>query len=108
MEDRRRSPLAYTYTGSDEFQTITNNSALLAGYTYDAAGNRLTRSLANSTVAKYTYDADNRLTGIQELQGSTSERNNTYTYDVERRITLRPPAVSQRIFTITAGVQSFG
>jgi YD repeat-containing protein len=80
-------PLVYGYTGRDQLKTITNNGFSLASYTYDAAGNRLTRALANTTVAKYTYDADNRVTILEEDQGVTAVLRNHYNYDANSRIT---------------------
>jgi RHS repeat-associated protein len=79
--------VTYAYTGRQQVKTIGYNGALAASYTYDLAGNRLTRTLANNTVAKYTYDADNQLTVLEEDQGATAVLRNHYTYDANSRIT---------------------
>ena len=79
-------PLSYGYTGRDQMKTINNNGSALATYTYDAAGNQLTRTLANTTVARYTYDADNRVTILEQDQGATAWLRSRYTCDVNSRI----------------------
>jgi len=56
------------------------------GYTYDAVGNRLTRSSTVAPVpASYTYDANDRLQpDTYDSNGdTTASGGNTYAYDFE-------------------------
>ncbi|MBI1790799.1 MAG: hypothetical protein HYR60_24995, partial [Acidobacteria bacterium] len=66
----------------------TVNGAI--GYTYDAVGNRLTRTSTVGPVppAAYTYDANDRLTiDTYDLNGNTAgSGGNNYTYDFENHL----------------------
>jgi RHS repeat-associated protein len=61
------------------------------GYTYDAVGNRLSRTSSVTPVlaATYTYDANDRLTSdTYDADGNTTASGaNTYAYDFENHLT---------------------
>jgi RHS repeat-associated protein len=56
----------------------------LATFTYDAAGNRLSRSLENGITSTYAYDNDGQLTSLSH---GASVETLTYTYDAMHRRT---------------------
>jgi RHS repeat-associated protein len=82
---------SYTYDANGSrtntgYQTGSNNRLQTDGtytYTYDDEGNLKTRTtIATNAVREYTWDYRNRLTGVADRTGSTTNRQNTYTYDV--------------------------
>ena len=71
----------YTYNKNKQITSLINagkNGATLSSYqyTYDSAGNQLTKTEAKGTTA-YTYDSLNRLSTVTEPEG----RVTSYTYD---------------------------
>jgi YD repeat-containing protein len=61
-----------TYTARNQVKEIKRGSTVLAAYTYDLAGNRLTKELENGTIATSTYDDKGQLTLLaHEKNGAT-------------------------------------
>lgn len=85
--------LQWGYDSCDRVSGIFDGSGnSIAAYTYDVAGNRLGRVLANSILTSYAYDQLNRLGVQSEGYGLTFGPGNpwvdsTYTYDSVGRIT---------------------
>lgn len=75
---------SYTYDVLNRLLTVTEPSGKITSYTYDAAGNRLAKTVvfvSDTTVTAYTYDFQNRLTStITTLNGATTETV-SYAYD---------------------------
>jgi YD repeat-containing protein len=84
----------YTYDPAGRLTDVTLNSAVIAHYTYDTNGNRLTATDSTGTTSG-TYDAQDRLTQYGNIQftyttnGELITKNNptlgqsiTFTYDV--------------------------
>ena len=76
-------------TGATEVGTATREY----GYTYDAVGNRLTKTIDGMTV-NYVYDVANRLTSVDGVTYTWDNNGNllsdgvfTYTYNVANRLT---------------------
>jgi YD repeat-containing protein len=96
----------YGYDAAGRLETVTKSGTLISQYTYDANGNRLTRTTAEG-IATYTTDNQDRLTTWNlapdtwnltynpngELQSKTNgSQTSTYQYDVVgnlRHVTLR-------------------
>jgi YD repeat-containing protein len=71
----------YTYDKNNRVKVLTNAKAdktIISSYqyTYDCAGNQLTKTEAKGTTT-YTYDSLNRLSSVAEPEGKVT----TYTYD---------------------------
>jgi RHS repeat-associated protein len=84
----------YRLTSESIFDPVSGDEEIV--YTYDAAGNRLTRADSSGTV-NYTYDANDRLltadgtTYTYDDNGNVTSRTNsggttTYSYDPENRL----------------------
>jgi RHS repeat-associated protein len=72
---------AYTYDKNNRITGLTNtkaNGSVISSYqyTYDAAGNQLTKTESKGTTT-YTYDGNNRLSTVTEPEGKVT----SYTYD---------------------------
>jgi RHS repeat-associated protein len=90
--DGATETVAYAYDLAGRLTEVRKNGALIASYTYDANGNRLSRTTPGGTVSG-TYDAQDRLlaygdatysyTANGELQSKTTPTGTTsYLYDV--------------------------
>ena len=85
-----------TTTTYDPLSRLTDTAysdSTSLGYTYDAAGNRLTEWLNSTQVATYTYDAANRLTQhngqsytYDDNGNLLGDGNTSYTYDAANRL----------------------
>jgi RHS repeat-associated protein len=71
-----------TYDRDGRLTDVSGPSSGTLGYTYDAAGNLLTRRLADATTQTLTYDADNQPTSLTTPVGQT-----TYGYDPDGNLT---------------------
>jgi YD repeat-containing protein len=71
------STISFTYDGLNRLTSETLKDGTLIEYTYDAAGNRLTKKIGANTT-NYSYDDANELTAV----GGTS-----YTYDYNGNLT---------------------
>lgn len=68
----------FTYNLAGQLTRVANGSNVLADYTYDGNGNRLTKS-ANSATTTYWWDEDNDLPMLAlEQQGSSTLRSYAY------------------------------
>lgn len=54
----------------------------LVSYTYDASGNRISKSLENGTLTNYAYDNGGRLTSIDHLKAGVSFARFDYGYNM--------------------------
>ncbi len=108
--------VTYVYDSLNRLKTVTDWLSKTTNYTYDSAGNLTSISNPNSTTSTYTYDSAERLTGLSNAKSDTtvissytytldeignhitvtkdeplmpilSNKNITYTYDVENRLT---------------------
>lgn len=68
----------YTYDGLNNLTTLDSPDTGHTGYTYDAAGNRISQTDNRGVTSTYTYDPLNRLTAIGY---PTTSLNVTYAYD---------------------------
>jgi RHS repeat-associated protein len=78
----------YNYAGTDPEQvtSLTNVSggATYASYTYDAAGNQLTRSYpATSELFEYTYDGEDQLRRVVRKVSGSITGSEEYWYDTD-------------------------
>ena len=71
----------YTYDDAGQLETEVKSTGYSAAYSYDANGNRLTRTV-NGVTENYSYDAGDKLTAIV---GGADPR--TFTYDGAGRTT---------------------
>jgi RHS repeat-associated protein len=97
-----------TMTG---YQTGTGNELLNDGtyaYTYDHAGNMLTRTDSSGNVWTYTWNYHNRLTEVVEKNSSQQVlQDEKFTYDVENRlIQVMSLGVTQR-WTVYDGANPY-
>ena len=87
---------SYTYDAMnqlvEELVTDSSGAVMTTTYTYDAVGNRLTRTDSSGTV-NYVYDEDNRL---------LSAGDTTYTYDADGNETSQTDASSTTYYSYTA------
>lgn len=78
----------FEYDANYRLVSADYGSGFTEKYTYDAAGNRLTKT-TSSNVTHYTYDNDNRLMSEQSAPlsgGAGGVRNVSYSYDKAGRI----------------------
>lgn len=68
----------YGYNSEQELVSITNPETGTTTYTYDAAGNRQTESIAGTLFATYDYDSRNRLIEIDYNATNTADITRTY------------------------------
>jgi RHS repeat-associated protein len=61
--------------------TYPDGSTVLAAYTYDLAGNRLTKELENGTIATSTYDDKGQLTLLAHEKSGATQAAFGYTYN---------------------------
>ncbi len=72
----------YAYTARNQVASITVGGAPpMASFTYDAAGNRLTKALENGTTASYAYDDASRLTTVTHANSGTNLAALSYGYN---------------------------
>jgi RHS repeat-associated protein len=76
----------YDYLVTGEVQKVRENGAasgigVLAIYSYDDLGNRMSRALGNGAVQNFTYDPVSRLASLTNLRGATNEFNATFAYN---------------------------
>ncbi len=64
-----------------QVEDVTNLEYVVAGYSYDAADNVLTRELANGVTANLTNNANNWVTKLNHNLGSTRIADFNYGYD---------------------------
>jgi RHS repeat-associated protein len=84
--------LSYIYTARKQLKTISQNQKLLVSYSYDLAGNRLTKILTPSDVtqtATYEYDVANRLKTITRKSNQTTIDLLEYAYNQINNVTAR-------------------
>jgi YD repeat-containing protein len=62
------------------FQQLSPDTGT-TNHTYDAAGNRLTKTDARGAVATYTYDVLNRVTRVVYSKSGTPSETQVFTYD---------------------------
>ena len=91
-------------TGAEEAGVATREY----GYTYDAVGNRLTKSIDGMTV-NYGYDIANRLTSVDGVTYTWDNNGNllsdgvfTYTYNVANRLTSATDGVDTYAYAYNA------
>ncbi|MDX9864023.1 MAG: DUF6531 domain-containing protein, partial [Anaerolineaceae bacterium] len=91
-------------TGATEVGTATREY----GYTYDAVGNRLTKTI-DSTTVNYGYDIANRLTSVDSVTYTWDNNGNllsdgvfTYTYDAMNRLASATDGVDTYAYAYNA------
>jgi uncharacterized protein RhaS with RHS repeats len=100
-------------SGSQTYTTTANNQLYSDGeytYTYDAEGNRLSRSKTGE-YTEYSWDHRNRLTSVTEYTSSaktTEVQDVTYTYDdlnqmLTRKVDHATDGVTNRAFVYQDG-----
>lgn len=107
LQTSSTTTIDYTYDDLYRLTDAVYDTGQSFGYSYDAAGNRLSHSLNGSPVMTYTYDVANRLVQTHDLVTSAvtnfSYDNNgnllddgayTYTYDSANRLTGLADGVS--------------
>jgi len=77
--------LTYGYNNRNQVTGISQGGTSVASYSYDAAGNPVTKNLANGVNSTLTYDTVERLTSITDLAGSTPIQSFNYGYDAMSR-----------------------
>jgi RHS repeat-associated protein len=75
------SVVHYTYTARNKVKEIKRGSSVLVTYTYDLAGNRLTKTLENGTIATSTYDDKGQLTLLAHEKSGATQAAFGYTYN---------------------------
>jgi RHS repeat-associated protein len=91
MTSRTIEGVTTTYSYDNIHQLITESrSGLLLEYTYDANGNRLSKTLNSGTPSTYTYADDDRL---------LTTPHGTITYDAAGRPTAYPTASGTKYFS---------
>ena len=83
--------LTYGYDARNDVSSIAQGGTQVVGYTYDLAGNRISKTLANGVASTLTYDSNERLTSIVDTTPSptsgTSLQRFDYGYDSMSRRT---------------------
>ncbi|SFS76370.1 DNRLRE domain-containing protein [Marininema halotolerans] len=88
---------SYAYDALEQLTKETLPDGTVTSYTYDATGNRLTKTVTkdgNSTTTNYTYDDADQMTQVNGKDYTYDKNGNliddgkrTYTYDAENRLT---------------------
>jgi RHS repeat-associated protein len=77
--------LTYGYNNRNQVTSVEQGSTNIVTYTYDAAGNPITKNLANGVTSTLTYDDVERLTSIVDLTpvptAGTQLQSFNYGYD---------------------------
>ena len=75
--------VVYDYYANGWLDDVKYNNNIIAQYSYDSAGNRLSAGLGNGTSTAYAYDSDPRyrLTGITHSKSGTTLAQIGYTVD---------------------------
>ena len=70
----------YTYDKMDRLKEVKENGQLIASYTYDDNGNRLSLAYNNDNSVSYQYNLANRLKEITNKKGTTTLSQYSYNY----------------------------
>jgi RHS repeat-associated protein len=92
ITDSAAGPITFGYDGLGSLTGETTPQGSVA-YTYDAAGNRSTMTVAGQPQASYSYDSDGRLTTI--AQGGTTQVSFGYDGDGRPSSITLPGGVSE-------------
>ena len=87
---------AYTYDPLGQLTGFTRSDGITEGYTYDAAGNMLTKT-QSGVQTEYTYNAANQLT-----KSVTGGNTTAYTYDPNGNLTAKQTATGTTRYTYNA------
>ena len=87
---------AYTYDPLGQLTGFTRSDGITEGYTYDAAGNMLTKT-QSGVQTEYTYNAANQLT-----QSVTGGNTTAYTYDANGNLTAKQTATGTTRYAYSA------
>jgi YD repeat-containing protein len=72
--------MTYTYDAVNRLDEVKESGTTVAGYAYDANGNRSSLVYTNSNTEDYAYNLANAVTSLQNKQGSTVLSSYAYTY----------------------------
>ena len=104
--DNGHESVIYQYNDNGTIQKMITGGMIITEYTYDAQ-NRLTRVVTPKGSEDYTYDrAGNRLSRILKNNDHSVRRNETYAYDAANRLLERNVAYGDHDTTATGTVSN--
>ncbi len=102
---------SYIYDELNRLQKVTDPGGKTTEYTFDAAGNRTTETVAetgNTAVSMYQYNEQNRLLHIMKKNSDGSTETTNYTYDNNGNMTYRTVNMAEKINPVNPPKPKFG